>query len=257
MSPDTPLLLLPSNRHGSGRLELRIEAASVLDGPGIEHISDIVHVLSKGASHGAFPAPGVEPASAYLRIGKTGVEESRVLVFEVDGDGYDWRGFQLLRSMSERLLRYDIKVLRVALSSSSAPWDEVPTPLPTDETEYDAYPAMSSLIRFQTIREPLDDGKSRRAIVDLFTEVDKSQLQRLDVCLRPWFHLLEAGAFALPVGLPSETESIAGAVTLFDAQSIEVSINCFQASECAWNAFVNMVDACWADMRFVSHVTIE
>jgi hypothetical protein len=257
MSLEVPLLLLPPNHCNSERLTLRIEAASVLDDLGIELVNNIVSLLAKATSHGAFPVPSLAPTSTYLTIKKVRIQDFRIILFEVHGKGYDLREFELLRNMLERLLLHGIRILSVILSSSNVLCEEKLKAEPTDETEYDAYPAISTLVHIQTIREPLNDGKSRRALVDFVNSVHKTEVHRLDEWLCPWFQLLEAGAFALPVGLPSETDCIAGAVTLFDEQSIEVSINRFQASECAWNAFINMVDACWADARLVSQLTIE
>jgi hypothetical protein len=257
MNPDTPLLRLPSEGLGSDSWTLRLEAAGSLTEAAIGRIGHMVHLLAKVASHGGFPAARCAPPSARMEIGPAHLEARNILVFDVDGSGCDLRGFELLRGMAERLVRNDVRIEAIALESKSMAQGGRLQLEPTDDTEYEAYPALSGLIRFPLAREPLDDTKSRRALVDLVTPVRKNEVDRLDEWLRPWFQLLEAGAFALPVGLPSETESIAGATTLFDEQAIEVSINRFQASECAWNVLANMIDACWPDARWVSQLTIE
>lgn len=257
MSPGMPLLRLPSEGRGAESWALRLEAADPLTEAAIGQIDHVVLLLAKVASHGGFPAPRSAPPSARMEIGPAHLEARNILVFDVDGNDCDLRGFELLRGMAERLVRNDVRIEAIALESKSiAPGGRLQLE-PTDDTEYEAYPALSPLIRFPLVREALDDTKSRRALVDLVTPVRKDEVDRLEEWLRPWFQLLEAGAFALPIGLPSETDSIAGATTLFDEQAIEVSINRFQASECAWNVLVNMVDACWPDARWVSQLTIE
>lgn len=257
MSADVPLLRLPVDARHAGPWTLRLQAAAPLTEAAIGQIGHMVVLLARAASHGAFPAPRIAPSSARMTLGPVQMEHRNIVLFDVDGDGCDLLGFELLRGMAQRLVRDDVRVEAIELEPKENLRGGRLQLAPTEQTEYEAYPAMSALIRFPLVREPLDDAKSRRALVDLVTPVHKTQVDRLDEWLRPWFLLLEAGAFALPVGLPSETDSIAGATTLFDERAIEVSINRFQASECAWNALVNMVDACWADARWVSQLTIE
>lgn len=134
---------------------------------------------------------------------------------------------------------------------------QVEKPEPTDDTEYEAYPDLSPLVRPDVLFEFIDYGKSRRCVVDFATRIEAAHVYRTDDWIDPWFELLEAGAFALPVGCASETDSIAGALTLFDEQALEITVNRFQASEAAWSALINMLDACWSQAPLLSTVTVE
>jgi hypothetical protein len=54
---------------------------------------------------------------------------------------------------------------------------------------------------------------------------------------------LEGGAYALPVGLPTEVYSVGGPTTQFDENTIETTVVCFKASEMAWHTLANCVAA--------------
>jgi hypothetical protein len=111
-------------------------------------------------------------------------------------------------------------------------------------------------LRFPTFREPLDDSRLRRCVTELKQPVEALHLDRLGDCSSTWFELLEAGAYSMPVGPAWETDCVGGAATIFDEFSVEISVNRFQASECAWYALLNMLDACWND-SLIAMVTIE
>ena len=101
------------------------------------------------------------------------------------------------------------------------------------------------------------EGRGVVSSIDFATRIEAAYVYRTDDGIAPWFELLEAGAFALPVGCASETDSIAGALTLFHEQALEITVNCFQASEAAWSALINMLEACWSETSLLSTVTVE
>jgi hypothetical protein len=129
--------------------------------------------------------------------------------------------------------------------------------LPSDNNEFDAYPAVSPLVRFRLEGEGGDVGKLRRCVVELATIVEAAHVDQLKEWIDPWFRVLEAGAFSMPVGPATETDCIRGSVELFDEQSIEITVNRFQASETAWHALINMLDTCWGTLPLISKVLVD
>ena len=257
MSIDFPTLRLPSARAGRCSWELCVQTAHPLDAPAAARIGAVLQTLAEAANHGAFPLVGSPPAASRLALGGQHLDAQNMLVVLVEADNFDPRGFELLRCMAERLVRQEVLVRAIAIGERGHAWQATARPAPDDDGEYEAYPPRSSLVRFEVLREPLDDSRSRRAVVDLVDAVRPGDVEQLSAWLRPWQHLLDAGAFAQPVGLPSQTESVAGATTLFDERAIEVSVNRFRASECAWDVLANMIDACWPDVRRVSKLMID
>ena len=105
-------------------------------------------------------------------------------------------------------------------------------------------------------REGGGDGKFRRCLVELTTTVGASHVGNVRSWVASWFRLLEAAAFALPVGYAWETDCVGGDTTIFDERAIEITVNRLQASECAWHALVNMLETGCGGTP-VSKMTIE
>ena len=241
----------------SGAWLLRVEAADALDDAGLKAIVAVVDLLVTAGARGAFAVPGVAPALSTLRVERARVEAPNVLSFELLAQACDARAFQLLRHMCRRLRRHKLNVRAVTLTAPATAGQMRFVPEIGDDTEFDAYPARSTHLRFRTGREPVDGRRLRRAVVDLHTRVTQAHVTRLNEWLAPWFGLLEAGAYAAPLGPADEVDCVAGVVTLYDEQAVELCVNRFQASECAWHALLNMLDACWPDERLIASVEID
>ncbi|MGZ8942690.1 MAG: hypothetical protein ACXW00_07990 [Methylobacter sp.] len=256
MNDDGTALYLPMHRCAAGRYSVDFNL-DVTDPDTLELLQNCMLSFVTAGNQGAFPAPGLSPGSVWLRAGVFIQQSPNRFVCELEGENFDMNGFELLRNMVEWLVRRDIDVRRIVVMSADPVDKPRLKPPPTDNTEDAAYPAMSPVLGFEVTRDWIDDGKFRRCLVELSTHIDTSSVDRMVSCVSPWFQLLESGAFSLPVGHAWETDCVAGAVTIFDAHSIEITINRFQASESAWHALVNMIDSYWRNLLLVTKVTIE
>jgi hypothetical protein len=240
-------LFLPESRWALGTYVLTVDVASPIRESAFDEVLSKVQLLAAAGECGAFPAAATSPLQTRFGVGNALVYDERQLTCHVSANGVDLNAFELLRNMSDRLTRKDIDVRKIELAPVTTAL--TPTrrkPVPTDESEFEAYPAVSPLVRCVLQGEAGEVGKMRRCLVDLTVGVEVSHITRMAEWVDPWFGLLEAGAFSMPVGPAQETESIRGSVALFDEQAIEITVDRFQASETAWHALINMLDACWA-----------
>ena len=257
MSDEGTLLRIPRDRRGAGSYDVIVEVASGLNEATVAAIGESTRLLIAAGNNGGFPSPGVAPVEARLLVASARLVPPYRMVFEIQGDAFDLYAFEFLRNMADRLARTDVDVRQIIVSR---PGDEPDTRLkapPADVTEYDAYPPVSSLVGFPVEREPLGEHRLRRCLVELRAEVEAEHVNRTAEWVACWFQLLEAGAFSLPVGPAWETDCVAGEATIFDERSIEICVNRFQASECAWYPLLNILDRCWRDERLISMVTID
>jgi hypothetical protein len=257
MTSNTPLLLLPESRRGHGIYSLTIELAAPLEEPLLRPLLQATRSFIAAASRGAFPAEQISPLDSSARLLEEVVQDLQVLIWVLDVRNLDLYGLELVRNMAMRLEVQGIAVSGLRLDGPAQLPAERRKSDPEDENEFDAYPAVSKHLGFASKGEEGDVGKMRRCLVELSVPVETAHIARLSQWVAPWYELLEGGAFARPVGLPSETESFRGDVTLFDEQSIEITVNRFQASETAWHPLLNMLGTCWGDRPVIANVLVD
>jgi len=250
-----PSLQLPSSFNVTEILLLQAEFQSALDNRNAKLFVDTVSLLVEAANHGAFPAPNVSPAQSSLKIMKTYAEQPSFLTIELMVNNIDVRAFQLVRHMCGKLKTQSLDIAALTLNSSTYRCESKPEII--DENEFAEYPARAIHLSFEVSRDPTNDRRLRRAVIDFRERITKTHIKRLNEWLRPWFLLMEAGAYYPPVGIASETTSTSGVVTLYDEFAAELCINRFQASECAWNGMLNMLDACWPETAIISLIEID
>ena len=184
-------------------------------------------------------------------------ENECVAIFEVQARNIDLRAFELLRNMGQRLLRQGIELRELRLSEiGGKPTLRYRKPVPDERQEFEAYPAVAK-VRFGVETTGFIDTRMRRCLVDLVMPVTAAHVLRMRHWVAPWFDLLEAGAYAMPVGSATIVDCIRGDVELFDELAIELTVNRFQASEAAWAALVNLLDTCWEDGSVIFKLMIE
>jgi len=245
-----------SDRYGTGSYSLVVEVGKPLDAGTIEALRRVAALIAEAGQRGAFPAPGHSPGSSRMKIAYARQEEHRLL-FLSDGEGFDLYAFELFRNMIHRLLRQGIETREIRVSDLQRPLiTPYRKPEPNDQNEYDAYPSPAH-VRFAVEAEDFIPTKMRRCLVELALPVEAFHVHQIQQWIAPWFDLIEAGAYALPVGHATEVDSLRGDVELFDEQSIELTVNRFQASETAWGTLVNMLDTCWGDTTLISRFMIE
>jgi hypothetical protein len=116
-------------------------------------------------------------------------------------------------------------------------------PIPTEDNETTVYPGISPHLNLRVEFEDSEWSKSRRCLLQLHSSVQPQYVTGVSDWIRPWMASLEAGAYAMPIGLPVDAQSAGGFTAQFDEASIEISVMCFKASEMGWNTLLNCLDA--------------
>lgn len=257
MTPATSLVLPSCDRHGAGSYSLVVEVGKPLNEGAIEALCRIAALITEAGQRGAFPAPGHSSGSSRMKMEYAHQEEQHRLLFLCEGEDFDLYAFELFRNMSHRLLRRGIEVRDLRVSDLKRPLTApYRKPEPNDQNEYDAYPC-AARVHFAVEVEGFIPTRMRRCLIELAVPIEAFHVLHAQQWIAPWFDLLEAGAYAVPVGHAAQTDSLRGDVELFDDQSIELTVNRFQASETAWGALINMLDTCWGDTTLISRLMIE
>jgi hypothetical protein len=257
MTEKSPALRLPAERNGQGSYLLTLQLATPPDEAAIDAIAEVLDLFSAAANRGAFPVPEIAPALSRLSISPMRFEGKQVWG-RVEAQGVDLRSLQLLRSMADRLSLRDVAVVQCSLSTLETQDNSIfVIAEPADDDENDMYPGISTQVRFNLTSESFVDTRMRRCLVELNTQVEAAHVARLADWIDPWFGLVEAAAYALPVGRATQVNSFRGDVALFDEQSIEITVNRYEASEYGWCALVNLLESCWHPAPVIATVTIE
>lgn len=256
MTPVTPRMWVPVDRFAGGRFEVRLNVASALDDAALALIGQALDRLCRAANCGACPPPSASPAAVRLTATPARVDAGTVAI-DLSAEGFDLYGLELLRNMLARLERDNVFTRAIMATRVGDMQPSVEKPGPVDDPQAADYPAMSSEVSFDVAYADVDYGKFRRCLIDFIHPVDRALASRVDAIATTWFELLEAGAFAMPLGRANEVHCIAGAATLFDERAMEITVDRFQASESAWEALLNMLDAGWHDAGPIHTVTVE
>jgi hypothetical protein len=257
MSGGAPLLLLPDSRRGHGTYSLTIELAAQPEPALSNALIEATRRCVTIAGRGAFPAAQIAPVDSSAQLLGDVVQDLQMLTWLLEVRNLDLYGFEFLRNMAMRLDPDGIVVRELRVDGPAGQPAARRKPEPSDSNEFDAYPAVSKHLGFALHGEGGDVGKMRRCLIELSVLVEAVHVERLSRWITPWYELLDAGAFARPIGLPSQIHSFRGAVTLFDEQSIEITVNRFQASETGWHPLLNMLDTCWPGTRTITKVLVD
>ena len=152
------------------------------------------------------------------------------------------RAFQLLRHMAAAFRRQGVRVLRRTVANERGEPSLRQVPAVKDENEDLVYPVATPNPGFELIHEEIPASRTRRCLVEPRSSPDQS-MDTVTEWIRPWFELLELGAFTPPVAEPDFGQSIAGSVQIFDEATVEIVVDRFEASENAWNVLMNMLAA--------------
>jgi hypothetical protein len=224
----------------------------------LEKLESQIKVFAEAGEHGGFVVPSESSDNSRLVITSSDHSKANMISFKLLANFIDVRAFQLLRNIAGRfkLMNAHIRGITVTqLGQKDQP--SIDLPVPSEENEEDIYPEASEFIGFDVVWEESDFGNARRCLVEMYNSVNSSHALSLAEWIEPWYRLLEAGAFAMPIGLPDETESTRGSVTIFDDITIEISIDRFQASESAWYVLVNLIYSFSKKSSAVAKVIID
>jgi hypothetical protein len=257
MTVQAALLLPSSDRRGSGFYSLAVELAQPAEDTAVVVLQRTTAILEAASNRGAFPAPDCTPLSSHMHLSLSRLDNERVAIFNVQAENVDLRAFELLRNMTQRLMRQGIEVRELRLSETGGvPSSLYRKPGPNERNELASYPSVAK-VRFGVETAEFVDTRMRRCLVELLMPVAATHVQRMRQWLVHWFDLLESGAYAMPVGMASEVDCLRGDVEIFDELAIELTVNRFQASEAAWSALVNLLDTCWEDGSVIAKLSIE
>ncbi|HSI49046.1 MAG TPA: hypothetical protein VLA61_12310 [Ideonella sp.] len=258
MRMDFPALSWTTQASDPARTLLRVDLATPVDAHGAAAVIDTVAGFCAVAGLGAF----IDSAAAGPAVCRLLSAEPHPLSlrFELDCNGLDLRSFQVLRNMMAKLREGHIDVQAISVSGAQLRFPSDPdVPLIDEDNEAGAYPQVHGAVRMGRADEDDDIfAGARRCLLVLHAPVTQAHLDALQSILRPWFMLLEAGGYALPLGWPWQLECMGDTAAQFDEKSIEINVLRFRASEEAWSALANMV---WVNARElglpVSHIEID
>jgi len=258
MNERLPALILSGTTGPKVGFDIRFDVDGGAADAACKHLEELISIFVAAAAHGGFAPVNVPPSQSKLFVVSGKPNRSDMLSYVVAADSVDLRSFQFLRSMAARLDRHGLRVRRVTVIESGYKEQGLSeAPEPTESNEDKVYPEISSRSQVRVPREFLGFSKARRCLVELHQPVAASHVLGMADWIKPWYLLLEKGAFSMPVGFPDETDCIRGAVTLFDDLTVEISVDRFLATEAAWNVLVNMVDAYGNLSAPVARVIIE
>jgi hypothetical protein len=244
-----PLLL-------DGPLELQLRLSHTWTKEQVGLIAPLVGAFVRAGSLGAFgPRSGAGPSRLVMTMATA--PEDRVFTYDLRATAIDRRSFQFLRHMLSRpdLGSATLTGLDV-MTAVAAPW-VVLAPV-DDENEADLYPAPRDRYGFRVEWvEDVAPSKSRRVLVEFRDELDRDDFEHLEEPVSAWNALLEAGAFALPYGLPDATDNVPGFTSVHDAFTAEIGVSVYQGSEIGFDCLLNLLDAVSVAPSTIDGVAIE
>jgi hypothetical protein len=244
MPSDYPLLVFQGVGAAVAVVEVSFAGLPTGDAAGRALLNQVLRTFVEAGARGGYPTADAAPGQSSLRVASDLAPRQGVLTARLEGVQVTSAAFQLLRNMVSRMQGEQPVIKRLLVrdpKSASAAKQRVPEP--EDANEERAYPPVSTRLGFAFRSEAFPDSRMRRCLVELAEPPEAEHVEAIARCVKPWFDLLEASAFALPVELPPFGDCIAGDVTLFDEGTVEVVANRFVASECAWYVLLNLLAA--------------
>jgi hypothetical protein len=238
---DYPSLLW---RRGDTSMTTRlvVELAAPLDEVTAEQIESAIDTFCRASDLGGFCERSVRPGEcACRRVSSERLQAA--MRFELACKGIDYRAFQVLRNMLAKLQEQGVRTRELAVfgTQRSLPEDPI-APLIDEDNEELAYPPLHDAASLSFADE--NDASAswlRRCVVSVRVPVEQSHVDALRSLANPWFDVLEAGGFAMPLDFPWDVESVGDTVTQFEECSMEVTVLRFQASEEAWSVLANLI----------------
>ena len=206
-------------------------------------LDEISMAFASAGSLGAFAnASSYKVDSIVVYKGQALAQKNAILV-EFFTTNIDFKAFQFFRNMNSYLQVKDVVVSRIDVRVENSTGNKMlELPGLTDINESDAYPRkVIAPDSPELIWGDSEFSKTRRVLVEFGALLSREQFEDLSFYANAWYQLLEMGAFAMPVGLPYETDSIRGRVSLLDEITYEISIDRYIASEVGFGVLANML----------------
>lgn len=253
-----PLLVLEGVNDQSASLDVRYSGVAGGRTDAIERLDAIVRTLAAAAAHGGFWGGGSPVSRSVIDLRPTACDESDGIVQSLHVAQLDPLVFQCLRQMVALLRKDDINIDKISVVDREALQPrQVPLGWPDEDNEVKVYPRLSPELEQVLLFESGNFAKSRRFLVELDRSIAPVALVEFECWVLPWYRLLECSAFSMPVGLPQETDSLAGQVSQFDDVTVEVTVDRFLASEQAWLVLANMTGAFWRSHARIQRILID
>ncbi|GGY36844.1 hypothetical protein GCM10007387_18980 [Pseudoduganella albidiflava] len=253
-----PVLVLQGMSAATSRAAVSYQFARPPGVADLQAVSDAMQPLADAAMRGAFSGSGPAGPGTMAVLGPAVLSSAACARQQLQLCNVDERAFQLLRGMVARLRSEKVLVDSIqVVDMEHANAQPVQPDWPDEDNEEVAYPVPGARATALLAFEDTDFSKVRRCLVEVDNRLFPDQVTRFAAWVQPWYALLEAGAFAMPVGHPAVTDSIAGFVSHFDPVTIEVSVDRFMASECAWGILANMVCAFDWQPRTLAGISVD
>jgi len=210
---------------------------------GAELLAQVCTAFADAGRLGAYAKAGNTRYEPTLRVSELVRMNEREAGVLFTASNLDPKAFQFLRNMLGALAQLDVVLSDIRISArGSGAAKAIRLPPVEEDNESDAYPGTAiTAVQFELIWSDSDFSKVRRVLVEFGYPPPTDLLQQIKPYVDAWYLLLEMGAFSAPFGLPFETVSQRGQVSLFDEMSYEISISRFISSEAGFRVLANML----------------
>jgi hypothetical protein len=238
---------------------LRLEMIGAAAPDRLAAIRPVVDAILACGAAGGFCPPRIAPNNSWL--GSTGPMLAAGSNIELPLEAYevDPRFVRLLQATLLRRPDLSDGAPDLFLRQLYPPRNEPLRHLPdcNADNEEILYPEASERPGF--VVEVIDDTDSwmRHCMVELEEPCEPAIATALGDWIESWGCLLELGAFALPYDDPEEGHSIMGKVAQFDAWSIEIGVDRFDANFAAWSVLTNLLGTFSATRHRIASILIE
>jgi hypothetical protein len=259
MSDNYPHIFVCDSRYLFDTSDIKLKYTLLGETDSTDLITKINQKFADGGVCGGYAPMGVHPVQSTLHYsGEEKKSKSNIAIYYLKSAAIDVNCFQILRNMASRLSLDGlfIKNIEVELPDNQQ-IGRFELPVPDENNEEKVYPSRSAKNNFSILWEDSDFSKSRRVLVEMVDRPGSDMASALSLYVKSWYTLLEGGGFAMPVGLPNETESTTGRVIQFDESSFEISVSRFQASEMAWNVLINIIASYSEKVSSVDRIIID
>ena len=222
----------------------------------VEHLKRALSAFAEAGQNGGFVKQGVLPGKSNVNVvyspePRDNTVSCRLKVAEITA-----RAFQLLRHMAAALVRENIRVSTITVTGPGRDRSVRKVPAVRDDNEDLVYPTATPYTGFELIHEEIPASRMRSCLVETTLPPSAVVMEELKNWIRPWFELLQLGAFTPPVAESAFGQSLANTVQVFDEATAEIVVDRFEASENAWNVLINMLAAFHRVKVPLSSVTI-
>lgn len=211
-----------------------------------EDVQQVVTQFQLASNRGAFGVGSNAAGMLGFDADATSRPSATTMLWQCHRGPSTLSALQVLRSTVGGLRHIGIlcREIQIVAGGATASLHNATVPWPDEDTEWSAYPTLNTVAKDLLVSDSDNQSWSRRMLIDMTpTIISPAWLPSLREWIAPWVDLLEGGAYAMPIDHPAEVASIYGGLSQFDRHTLEIAIDRFQASECAWYSLANLVCA--------------